>query len=266
MILGKERKGFVVNEIIEKVYQIQDQFQACASLIIGNKKAVLFDTMNGVGDLKSLVEEITSLPLQVINSHGHVDHIGGNYQFGKVFINHKERSVIEDNHRILETIETNMRQKLINCKKSMEMSEQMSDIEPGTIIDLGERTLKVIPLEGHTQGSIGLLLEEDKILFAGDAFTPQMCLFFPESLSVEEYQNMLLRTMKEPFEQYVLGHYTRFFPKSYLLKMLECSKLVRQNVKSCHYEYSLVPEYKGRLYIYDPCDPMIQEMICIIVK
>lgn len=90
MILGKERNGFVVREIIENVYQIQDQFPACASLIIGKKKAVLFDTMNGVGDLKGLVEEITSLPLQVINSHGHVDHIDGNYQFGEVFINHKD--------------------------------------------------------------------------------------------------------------------------------------------------------------------------------
>ncbi len=266
MTPAKERKEFVVNEIIENVYQIQDRFQACASLIIGSKKAVLFDTMNGVGDLKGLVEEITSLPLQVINSHGHVDHIGGNYQFGKVFMNNKDRSVIETNRAILETIETNMHQELINCKKSMEMSDQMLDIEPGTIIDLGERTLKVIPLEGHTQGSIGLLLEEERILFAGDAFTPQMCLFFPESLSVEEYQNMIIRTMEEPFDQYVLGHYTQLFPKSYLLKMLECSKLVQQNARSYYYEYSLVPEYKGRLYIYDMNDSLIQDMICIIVK
>lgn len=43
--------------------------------------------------------------------------------------------MIETNRVILETIETNMHQKLMNCKKSMEMSDQMSDIEPGTIQD-----------------------------------------------------------------------------------------------------------------------------------
>lgn len=266
MNLEKAEQAFHVSKIGKDIYQIQDRFQACASLIIGSQKAVLFDTMNGLGDLKSLVEGITSLPIQVINSHGHVDHIGGNYQFDKVCLNRKDWGVIESNRAILKTIEMNMHEELVNCKKSMEMTEQMPDIIPGTKIDLGDRTLEVVPLEGHTPGSIGLLLKEDRILFAGDAFTPQMCLFFPESMPVEAYQSMLRRTMEQPFDQYVLGHYTQLFPKSYLMKMLECSKLAQQNVKSYPYEYSLVPEYKGKIFIYDMNDEFINDIVCIIVK
>ena len=77
---------------------------------------------------------------------------------------------------------------------------------------------------------------------------------------------MLLRTMNEPFEQYVLGHYTQLFKKSYLEKMFECSNLVQQKARSYYYEYSLVPEYKGRLYIYDMQESLTGEMICIMTK
>lgn len=264
--LKREMYGFEVSELGNEIYQIQDLYHVCASLIIGSERAVLFDTMNGLGDLKRLVQELTSLPLMVINSHGHADHIGGDYQFEQVYLNQKDWSVVEANREIIDTIEINMQQKLVNCKKSMEMMERFVDIEPGSRIDLGGRTLKVLALEGHTKGSIGLLLEEDRILFAGDAFTPQMCLFFPESLSVEAYQNMLLRVMNEPFEQYVLGHYTKPFPKSYLEKMFECSKLAQQKARHYSYQYSLVPEYKGKLYIYDMQDYEIQDIICIITK
>lgn len=268
IISPQERKikGFEVCELLPKVYQIRDKLGACASLILGTKKAVLLDTMNGIGDLKGLAKTLTSLPLTVINSHGHVDHVGGNYQFEHVYLNQQDWKVMETNRRILETIEINMNQQLINCKKSLEMIDRLYDITPGTTIDLGERTLRVIALEGHTQGSIGLLLTEERVLFAGDAFTPQMCLFFPESLPVESYQNMLLRTMDEEFDQYVLGHYVRLFPKSYLTRMLACSKLIQKGAKAYSYEYALVPKYKGKLYIYDFQDPLIDDMVCIITK
>lgn len=264
--MEKEINGFTVRELLPEVYQIQDRYHACASLIIGREKAVLFDTMNGIGDLKGLVEGLASTPLIVMNSHGHADHMGGNYQFEQVFLNRRDWGVVKANRAILDTIAVHMNENLSNCRKSMEMLDRLRDIAPGTRIDLGGRSVRILALEGHTEGSIGLLLEEERVLFAGDAFTPQMCLFFPESLSVEAYQNMILRTKEEPFEQYVLGHYTQLFPKSYLEKMLACSRLAEQGAKSYSYEYSLVPEYKGKLYIYDTQDSQIEDMVCIITK
>ena len=101
--------GFTVQELLPEVYQIQDRYHACASLIIGREKAVLFDTMNGIGDLKGLVEGLTSTPLIVMNSHGHADHIGGNYQFEQIYLNRKDWSVVEANRAILDTIAVHMR-------------------------------------------------------------------------------------------------------------------------------------------------------------
>lgn len=46
-------------------------------LIEGSEKAMLIDTGYGLGDLRSAVEKVTGLPLIIVNTHGHCDHIGG---------------------------------------------------------------------------------------------------------------------------------------------------------------------------------------------
>ena len=59
-------------------------------LFIGNSQALLFDTGMGIGDIKKAVKKITNLPILVINSHTHFDHIGGDHQFDKIILfNHR---------------------------------------------------------------------------------------------------------------------------------------------------------------------------------
>ena len=59
---------------------------AFAHLIPGKDAAILYDTGFGIGDLKSMVESLTDLPIIVVNSHNHGDHTLGNPQFSKVHI------------------------------------------------------------------------------------------------------------------------------------------------------------------------------------
>ena len=66
-----------IKKINDHIYLLNDSNETTGYLVIGSKKAILIDTMYGRTDLKALVESITSLPLMVVNTHGHIDHICG---------------------------------------------------------------------------------------------------------------------------------------------------------------------------------------------
>jgi len=50
-------------------------------LVIGDQRALLIDSGVEIGDLNACVKEITSLPITVMNTYGHCDHSGGDFQF-----------------------------------------------------------------------------------------------------------------------------------------------------------------------------------------
>ena len=47
-------------------------------LIVGSKRALLFDSGLGLGRISDVVRRLTMLPVIVVNSHTHFDHVGGN--------------------------------------------------------------------------------------------------------------------------------------------------------------------------------------------
>lgn len=77
---------FSIVPIMEGVTHIGDQMHVYATLITGSREAILFDTTNGIGNLREQVESLTALPYRVIASHGHGDHTRGNYQFDRVWL------------------------------------------------------------------------------------------------------------------------------------------------------------------------------------
>ena len=62
-------------------YQFQE---AISYLIVGKDRALLFDSGLGLVPIRPVVEELTSLPVEVLNSHTHFDHVGGNAEFDRI--------------------------------------------------------------------------------------------------------------------------------------------------------------------------------------
>ncbi len=67
------------------IYEPHQAEETIGYLIVGGKQALLFDTGMGISDVKKVVTELTKLPIIVLNSHTHDDHVGGNWQFATIY-------------------------------------------------------------------------------------------------------------------------------------------------------------------------------------
>lgn len=76
-------------KINENTYRIEDG-HVRFYLFIGKEKAALIDTGMYVPDAKAIAEEITDLPLILINTHADPDHISGNGAFDRFYMSAKE--------------------------------------------------------------------------------------------------------------------------------------------------------------------------------
>src|SRR5262245_49135978 len=79
---------FEVYRVDPGVYAIYEphQWQEVISwLVVGTRQALLFDTGMGLQDIQAIVKSITPLPIEVLNSHTHHDHVGDNWRFERAF-------------------------------------------------------------------------------------------------------------------------------------------------------------------------------------
>jgi glyoxylase-like metal-dependent hydrolase (beta-lactamase superfamily II) len=194
------QKWFEVYKLTEDTFAIYESFQfeeAISYLAIGTKKAVVIDTGTGLGDLKALVGELTDLPVSVINTHTHWDHVGANSQFGEIFCyNHPEcigkLTIGVSNKRLRPSITGDSIWKPL--PKHIDTNTwEIPPVHPtfvfedGHVFDLGGRTLEVIYTPGHSPGSVCLLDKKNRILFTGDTFFPGPLYAHPEDVNIEDY-------------------------------------------------------------------------------
>src|SRR5580700_940898 len=76
---------YVVAPAVFAIYEPHQSEETIGYLIEGGKQALLFDTGMGIGDLRGLTAELTRMPIAVLNSHTHNDHVGSNWQFPEVY-------------------------------------------------------------------------------------------------------------------------------------------------------------------------------------
>lgn len=221
---------FKVKQLTEGVYALGNCF-VNAYLIVGKDKALLFDNGYGFGDMKSAIRSITDLDYDVVLSHGHFDHAGGCGDFlGPICIHEKEvpvarRHLTPDYRKIAlaagKTVQKFLFWRCVIPKGIDEAAyiacgcyDRWAFVKAGDTFELGGTTLEVVELPGHTEGSIGLLCKEKRILLVGDAIGPSPWLHLPESTSLQTYVNMLKKTKELEFDQYLMAHRAVLAPKS----------------------------------------------------
>ncbi len=172
------------------IYEPHQSEETISYLILGNKRAVLFDTGMGISDLKRLTSNLTSLPITVLNSHTHNDHVGDNWQFDTVygmdtdFTRQNARGSRDDAQAEIasDQICGNLPKGFDPTTYATRPWKITSYIHDGDHLDLGGRTLEVIATPGHTPDSITLLDRANGFLFTGDTYYPAtLWLYRPET-------------------------------------------------------------------------------------
>ena len=227
----KARKLYRVIPLMDGVYGISSSAVMCY-LLVGKTGAMLIDTAYGFEDLSEVVKEITTLPVTVVNSHGHVDHSGGNFFFGtpvyihkadvEVYRRHNQPAMHRLMERTLSIFELLIFWRTIVPKDPERNDEQRASfdnwlyLKEGDVFDLGGLTAKVIEIPGHTQGSVAMYFPEKKLMVTSDGANPATWLFLPESAKLSVYLESLKKLKAYSFDHILTGHSSILLPKAVL--------------------------------------------------
>lgn len=229
---------FKASKIFDNVTLISGLGGEQCYLVEGEKKALLIDGLSGVGSLKSFVRELTDLPVQIVNTHGHVDHCGANFEYGECLIHPADIRLMYDHSDPL------MR---LNFARSgamfrpLPVEPTLEDVIPpravktfpvfdGDSLDLGGVTLEVIGVPGHSFGTIVLLDRARRVVYSGDACNANTLLFLEGSASIEEYRESLLhfKSFQPEFDGMYGGHGPGPVPNTIIDEAIElCEEILK---------------------------------------
>jgi glyoxylase-like metal-dependent hydrolase (beta-lactamase superfamily II) len=237
-----------VRQIYPWLYSIFDPQNVYCYLLIGEEKALLFDTVFGIGSLPKVIKKITDKPVTVALGHGHNDHVNGAYQFNEVWLHEDDFNLCYQNTSV--SYRRGIIQDLV---ENGEYLPDGFDIEAyinagagnlkklavGQIFDLGGLSIEVIDMAGHTQGSIGILAREHRVLLDSDSANPNVYMFFPESTSVSRYAAMLERVIKLDFDTFFIAHSDVEMPKSDFQRFINAARNATPEKSTPFYTYDM---------------------------
>lgn len=156
---------FHIVRLDDRTYELSEPKywqQNVSYLLLGSRRALLFDTGPGIYSIRAAVRQLTRLPLIVIPSHLHFDHVGDLAEFSDVRL--LDTPALRAEARGGEFVETPAQFML----KSGIRYHVAGWVKDGQRIDLGGRTLTLYSTPGHTPDSVSILDDGGRRLFTGD--------------------------------------------------------------------------------------------------
>ncbi len=194
--------------ISENVYWFQSEIyaQVTAGAVTGPSWATVIDTLALPEEtlaMRAVIEEELGVPVRyVINTHYHADHSWGNCFFpGATVIGHsRSREImLERGQASLESA----RRTTPAFKQVKIVPPHLTFDEGSLVLRVGKKNLILMGTPGHSQDGISVLVEEDRVLFAGDAFLP---LPYIVDGDPEDLVNTIKKIGKMGLENIIQGH------------------------------------------------------------
>lgn len=194
--------------VADNVFYFQSDVyaQVTAGAVIGPNWAVVIDTLaipEETLQIRDFIEQELNLPIRyVIDTHYHADHAWGNCFFtGATIIAHtlsRKQLATKGQQSLLEARKQNPTFRRVKI-----VLPQLTFDESFLILRVGKKTLSMFTLPGPCSDNIGVLVEEDRVLFAGDACMP---LPYIVDGDIDETIASLKKISKMGLENVVPGH------------------------------------------------------------
>jgi glyoxylase-like metal-dependent hydrolase (beta-lactamase superfamily II)/predicted esterase len=159
------------------VWEIADCYGDSFYVVEGPARALVIDTGMARGNIRALVETLTSRPYDLALTHGHGDHSYHASQFDRIYLSLHDKEMLYG-ARFAGQIAPD--------------ADALVDIQDGDAIDLGDgHLIEVIALPGHTPGSLLFVDARRKCVFTGDAVGSGAGVWMqvPGASNLSEYAN-----------------------------------------------------------------------------
>ena len=195
-------------------------------LVVGEEKALLIDTGFGMGSLKAVVDKLTDKPIILVNTHGHPDHGGGNFEFGAPYLHPMDRALYAYKCAAARFEEASH----WPVEGEVTLQPYESETKPladGQCFELGGRVVEALYTPGHTAGSMCLYDRLTGALFTGDNTNAHGVFIDNQSpATVTEYLASLKKMKaKNPTVLYT-GHMPGAVEPQQIDKLIACAEAV----------------------------------------
>ena len=211
---------FDVLEIAPKTWHISEYRNTSMYLLAGEASALLIDTGYGVGDIWAEIRKLTSLPVAVVLTHCHPDHMGGIGHFDEIYVQARDWEAVWNTteEQVSELITFFGLDTPGTFPRAFGDFGKLRPLSENDVFDLGGRTVTVYETPGHSPGSVVLLDSQTEFLFSGDICNPHLLLSVPQNMytslsqktcfeSVETLRRSLEKMKTIPCKKIYNGHF-----------------------------------------------------------
>lgn len=185
-------------------------------LLCGSERALLIDTGLGVSNIREVVDGLTNLPVMVVTTHVHWDHIGGHKFFPYIAVQEAERDWLAVQFPIpLAVVKQNLLRQPCVFPQGFSAEEYQifhgtpqRILQDGDWFDLGNRQIQVIHTPGHSPGHCCFYEPERGNLFSGDLIYKGCLDAFYPTTDPRQFWKSVQKMQKLPIGRILPGHHS----------------------------------------------------------
>lgn len=199
------KNWFTITQIKKNIFSLAEfsHWEKVVSyLIVDKSQAFLIDTGMGYASIKHEVEKITTLPVTVLITHSHWDHIGSCNEFEKlhVFDHPFEKKNLKYGFSSNEITELTDKEMFSNGFLPIEYVvkgvNSFSVLQDKKFISSDNYHIETIHTPGHTPGSVCFYISELDALFTGDTLYPGPLYAQMTESSITDYVTSIKKLQK----------------------------------------------------------------------